>query len=688
MTKSNENTGRAGYAKILEAWERPEKAGDPIGCAATSFTFAPDFFETECLGRFLGLESAPDDGSAYYVEREEKLAQLICAAALVDQHHVQGSRNLRWDLLSARVPRGILHAKISLLLWSQQARLIIASANLTPDGCRHNHEVFGVLDFFPGSEAPLPVLGEVIDFLKDAASYATTQSTAGSPATQRWIRFLDRVRKATRAWGATQPRGRSNKTRIVAVLSGPQRPNVLQSLKTNWPEAAAPNRAYVISPFFDPPNVPNKPARNLWKLLGARGNKSVQYEVVAEEVDERGRNHLLLHAPVTLQKEHPSDDDCQVVFQALELENNRPLHAKCLWLENRNWAAYMMGSSNFTSAGLGLGLVSNLEANLGYIIHQGKYPKERRALNDGWLVSHPISRSFRLDQEPQLELGQDAPTGDEILLPKQFGEATFGVDSKQYILILATHGSPPEGWALLHESQDDQVIYTESEWIRSGRQQVIRLAWKDSKPPSALRVRLKGSGGCAWWPVNVIDGNVLPPPEELRQLSLAELVAILTSASPLHRALARLLQKRSNPNSPDKDILDPHRRVDTSQFLIPRTRRVTWALTNLRQRLEQPAASAETMHWRMYGPVGVMKFAEAIIREAKSAQERCFLLTELALELARVTPQSAPHCLSRRVIKSELRLAVRELRVQALQGVPAGDPIRRYAGRAFKEASS
>ena len=250
MTNSIENTGRAGYAKILEAWERPEKAGDPIGCAATSFTFAPDFFETECLGRFLGLESAPEDGSAYYVEREEKLAQLTCAAALVDQHHVQGSRNLRWDLLSARVPRGILHAKISLLLWSQQARLIIASANLTPDGCRRNHEVFGVLDFFPGSEAPLPVLGEVIDFLKYAASYATTQSTAGSPATQRWIRFLDRVRKATRAWGATQPRGRSNKTRIVAVLSGPKRPNVLQSLKNNWPEAAAPQPRLCDQPFL------------------------------------------------------------------------------------------------------------------------------------------------------------------------------------------------------------------------------------------------------------------------------------------------------------------------------------------------------------------------------------------------------------------------------------------------------
>jgi len=688
MSQPDEISGRAGYAKILEAWERPVKAGEPVGCAVTSFTFAPDFFETECLGRFLGLESAPEDGSAYYVEREEKLAQLACAAALVDQHHIQGSRNLRWDLLSARVPQGILHAKISLLLWSQQARLIIASANLTPDGCRRNHEVFGVLDFFPGSEAPLPVLWEVLNFLKDAGSYATIQTADEGPAIQRWHRFLDRVRKGARHWGTNQPRGRFTKTQIVPVLSGPKRPSVLQSLKASWPEAAGPSRAYVISPFFDPPNVANKPARYLWKLLTARSDKTVQYEVVAEEVDERGRGKLLLHAPVTLQKECPKEADCTVSFQVLELEVNRPLHAKCFWLENRNWSVYLMGSSNFTSAGLGLGVVSNLEANLAYIIHQHRNPKGRRALNDGWLTSNLITRDFRLEQEPPDEQGQDAPTEDAILLPRAFGDATFGVDAKQYFLRLSLSGAPPSGWVLLHESKDDQTICTEEDWIRSGRNQVIMIPWKDAKPPSALRVRWNNSLGWAWWPVNVVDASALPPPEELRQLSLEELVAILTSASPLHQAIARLLQKRSSHCSPDKDVLDPHRRVDTSQFLIPRTRRVTWALTNLRQRLELPAPSAETLHWRLHGPVGVMKFAEAINREAKTPQERCFLLTELALELARVAPQSAPHCLPRREIRAGLRLAIRELRVQALQAVTTGDPIRGYAGRAFKEANS
>jgi hypothetical protein len=96
---------KPGYAKILNAWSAPDTAGDPVGCVATSFTFSPVFFEEECLGRFLRLETDPvEDGPLYLVEREEKLSQVACAAALVDQHHCQGSRSLRWDLLSARMP--------------------------------------------------------------------------------------------------------------------------------------------------------------------------------------------------------------------------------------------------------------------------------------------------------------------------------------------------------------------------------------------------------------------------------------------------------------------------------------------------------------------------------------------------------------------------------------------------------
>ena len=88
---------RSGAGKLLNAWSSPDDAGDPIGCVATSFTFDAGFFEEECLARFLALEmDATEAPTAYLIEREEKLSQVVCAAVLVDQHHARGTRSLRW----------------------------------------------------------------------------------------------------------------------------------------------------------------------------------------------------------------------------------------------------------------------------------------------------------------------------------------------------------------------------------------------------------------------------------------------------------------------------------------------------------------------------------------------------------------------------------------------------------------
>ena len=164
MAKGKGNA-KSGYGRLLDAWAPPTNAGDPIGCIATSFTFDPVFFEEQCLGRFLRLDSDPNsDGRIHLIEREEKMAQLTCATAIVDQHHCKGFRSLRWDLLSARPARSILHAKITLLYWTNCLRLILGSANLTEDGYRRNREVFGVLDYHTRSNAPRSCLEQALDF--------------------------------------------------------------------------------------------------------------------------------------------------------------------------------------------------------------------------------------------------------------------------------------------------------------------------------------------------------------------------------------------------------------------------------------------------------------------------------------------------------------------------------------------
>jgi hypothetical protein len=650
---------RPGYGKILDAWVAPEGAGDAIGCIATSFTFSPAFFEEECVGRFLQLETDPvEDGPAYIIEREEKLSQLVCAAALVDQHHSRGVRSLRWDLLAVRLPQGILHAKISLLLWSARARLIIASANLTEDGYRRNQEVFGVLDYFEGSEAPRPVLDEVVAFLLDAMAVGRDKR---SPEYRRCGDFLNRVTARTRQWGAVEAPRSLTQPRIFAVLSGPGRKSVLATLKEQWPDGTPPHMAFVISPFFDPPDAANEPAKQIWNLLRQRGEAYVEYNVTAEEVP--GEKALLVHAPKSILDARPqSRSQTETRVHPLKIEDGRPLHAKCLWFESDRLILSMLGSSNFTSPGLGVGRVQNLEANLAFLV--GTQTSEaKKALLYAWLPTEEVPDGIEVRWQPQDDAGEDSPN-DTPLLPNAFAEATFGFDMGHYVEF-SFSTKPPAGWALYAEDESD-AFATEEEWIKAARAKVWRIPCPGSRAPSGCRVTWKGLVGFAWWPVNILSQASLPPPDELKDLPLEILIEILTSAKPLQLTIARWLRhKRAQREAGDAAealAIDPHKRVDTSAFLLQRTRRVSWALTALRERLERPVVSEPALEWRLRGPVGVQALANAIGREARTEAEKCFLLTELCLELGRVRPQEASGSLSKQKVKAGLRQIVVDIR--------------------------
>ena len=379
---------KPGYGKLLDTWAAPENAGQPIGCVATTFTFSPVFFEEECLARFLQLECDPtEDGPAYLVEREEKLAQVSCAAALVDQHHCRGGRSLRWDLLSARMPKGLQHAKVSLLYWSNLVRLVISSANLTDDGYRRNLELFGVLNYRIGGEAPLACLRSSIEFLQKAGSFSSS-GTQRTPSLRRWNGLLDRVEKECSDWGLSDEAMRRSSVRVHSLFSGPGYSNVFESLKDLWPDASPPSIGCALSPFFDRPEVENKPAIELWKLLRKRGEATAQFFVSGEEVV--GEDALFLNAPKSLLDAQPGRTSVDTDVYLIELPVGRSLHAKGIWLENDRWRLYQIGSSNFTRAGTGIGKNANLEANLVYTVDANRNNKARKQLDvtfpDGELV--------------------------------------------------------------------------------------------------------------------------------------------------------------------------------------------------------------------------------------------------------------------------------------------------------------
>ena len=46
---------------LLDFWQKPTGAGEPVAVIATTFALEPDFFERNCLARFLEVSSVDED---------------------------------------------------------------------------------------------------------------------------------------------------------------------------------------------------------------------------------------------------------------------------------------------------------------------------------------------------------------------------------------------------------------------------------------------------------------------------------------------------------------------------------------------------------------------------------------------------------------------------------------------------
>jgi len=652
MKEKNEKR-KAGYGKLLDYWEPPEDAGEPVGIIATSFTFQSDFFENACLARFLCIGTDVNENPAgYLLEREERLQNLSCAIALVDQHHCRGMRTLRWDLLPVRPSYGLLHAKISLLYWSKLIRLIIASANLTEDGYRRNQEIFGVLDYKPPSlapseddRAPSSVLNGIVEFLGSATQGMKNGGAKPSPI-GRMRDFLSDVQKKGKEWGITDEQQARRGIRVYAVLTGPQSkyPSAFDQLMKIWPAQNPPIIAKVLSPFFgDSSDESNNPAYNLWDLLRKRGTAKVIYLVDTEK--KPNDDTIIIHAPESLTTAKPSRQSTSVEMRQLKKDNNRSLHAKGLWLEDERWISYMIGSSNFTGAGMGLPPRQNMEANLVYIIDHSKNLKAYRTLSSSFPESENIDKNLKYEYKIPLIING---TGDSALLPKAFVAATW---EKEDIITLQISGKPPAGWVVM--SVDDRRLYDEKEWNAQGCPDQVTVTWPDENTlPSGLKIIWENSNFPAWLPVNVSSPSDLRPPDKLSNLSLEDLISIIISWRPLHEIIDII--SKDAPVAKRDVPYDTLKQVDTSGFILQRVRRVSNALECLRKRLEEPMATKQTLEWRLYGPVSVMALANAIDKEERANEEKAFLLAELILTLRRVKPSVDDGCIPPKYVKTEL----------------------------------
>jgi len=625
---------------MLSLWEPPEHAGDPIGVVATTYTLNTALFEEECLARFAGVQSDPlRDGALYCIEREEKLASLKCAAVIADIHHCAGRRSLRWDLLAARPDSGVMHAKISLLAWRNHIRVIIASANLTAEGYRRNQECATVLDFADGA-AEEELLDPLLAFLSEVLD---TTSGPASARARDLLAWLD----SSQARISANTRGLQRRL----VLTGPGREDVFTQLNA-WLPPSRPERVHVVSPFFDDGLRKDGPDSRVWQLLRQRGNAELHLHVAGEFAPETG--HWRLQVPCHVRDAVPSGRDGVALYlrpirtDSVRTDHgneHRPLHAKMLTLCHQKWIAWMVGSSNFTSAGMGLNRgARNFEANVVYYLRADTTDTLYRQMETGGLCgADPLS--LTQDIEWAQVFGDDGEGNVEPPLPRFFALAELLDNTDDgHRLSLTFDALPPPGSWRVHN--DNRLLIDHASWLAKGEPQILELLTsRIGPPPSTLTVEWQGvkeKPHSAAWPVNARTANALPPPDELRNLSLVALLELLSSSRPMHETMRGWLRRQTDDDDPDGmtsvELIDPHQKVDTSGFLIKRVQRACGALAKLRERLEQPVLSEAALAWRLDGPVGVRAVAAAMRKQCDSSlpDEWAFLLCELVREVKSV----------------------------------------------------
>ena len=664
--------------KALELWEPPEGSGQHEVCVATSFTFDPVFFETECLGRFLQMDTHPAESEAvgYLVEREEKLAAAqVCA--IVDRRHAREKESLRWDVLGVIVPQGIQHSKVSLLAWANCVRIIIGSGNLTEPGYRRNLEVFGSLETRREGGATERVVA-AIRFLEDLVDLAVGSDGPDSPK-GRTLRALGSVRRKVTKWPSS-----GHAAYPIPIFGKPGNP-VVKQLFADWPARSPVRSISVLSPFFDVPGRDRTAVGALMDGMAQRGPRSIDFYVRAEPLpDDRTR----VFAPLGMVQEAKERcNDKVAVYAVIPVQEGerRDLHAKMIQLENVEWSAAMIGSSNFTAAGLGASKSGgNVEANLFYAFRDGD------SVHDRFYEIWPEAKSDEMDlADPGLLWDpdpEDAEVGGEAVpLPAAFHEVLFAPGPTDRLLI-SLRAPLPRDWSI--RALDGRILLAKGQVPGQGE---YKMAWPEREAPLVLEVTWQSGSGShvANWPVNVANPAALAPPEELRSLSLEELLEILASTRSLPLAVASALRRRRRSPSKGPE-LDPLKRFDSQAALLRRTKRVGAALDRLKERLERPTLTREAFEWRLNGAVGPMRLADAFLSEAVLPGEARFYLAELALALGRVRPaRPASGGLAAATIATLLDGAVRALTRMA-SGATAGPSARmleRYVEDAFAEAA-
>ena len=619
-------TARSNTA-MLELWRPPAAAGDPVGCVTTTFTFTPGLFDEQCLARFLDIESEPDrEDLAFLLERETRLGS-VYAGVLVDHTRAGVEHSLRWDVLPVRIRGGKQHAKLSLLLWSAHLRIIVASANLTEPGYRTNHEVTGAIDLTPEA-SDAEIIEQSLTFLRGLMSFVPGASAA-PPEIRRLEAFLDQVESLARRW---KPRTRSRTVhqQLVCTLpaAAPRAPrsSLEEAIEACRHRGGSPAGAQVASPFFDAAAHDSHVTASLCKMMARGMTRDISFCVpaITDATDATPAPRLAAPKALLLTPGRYSGSVQVKILPQFDSDKNlRPWHAKMLALSSDSYSALMMGSSNFTCAGMGVGGNRNAEANLLTVVSRKAYGRDVASLEAIWpameSVDDPDSAEW---QGPRGEF-EEEEQGEAPSAPAGFLLATYRAGDKPAIALRLNPDNLPDDWHVHACGTDRPELLSADLWRQGGSRPLVNIAWLQETPPEKLLVRWGDRE--AFLPINVEDSRALPPPADLKGMTADDMLWVLAAADPSAAFRAWAAQrKRSDVFDEDLDSaqmveLDPLRRYDLQATFLHRIRRRARILAQLRANLQRPVWGHQALEWRLRGLVGIQPLAERLVKEFATA---------------------------------------------------------------------
>lgn len=588
---------------MLELW-RPSRggAGEPMGCLATTYTFDPGLFDEECLARFLEVEADPDrEDLAFLLERERRLGAAY-AGVMVDHTQAGVSHSLRWDVLPVRIPRGKQHAKLTLLAWTGHVRVIVTSANLTEAGYRFNREVAQALGNTP-QRAETRQVEAAVAFLRCLLGFVSGAG-ADMPEIRRVLGFLERVERLVSEWTPIRP---SKDLRQHLVFTLPQRNSNPATGETGFEARSSleeavsqcrkfggsPSSALIASPFFDAESDGNAAAAALCKAMARGVTRRLNFCIPA--LGDPHQEPLRLAAPASLRtapKRYGAVADFGLLPQRDDEGHFRSWHAKMLAFHADAYSALMIGSSNFTCAGLGIGPQRNSEANVLLIAERRPYSRRPGELESVWpqmvQLKDPASAEWQ-GPKPDLEEEQrmDVPA-----LPPGFLAAVYRAGENRQILLRLDPERLPAAWQVRACGAEEGMLLDSEGWASEGASHAVFLPWQPVYPPEKLLVQW--SEGEAFWALNVEDAQQLPPPVELGEMSADDMLLVLAASDPsaAFRAWVKEVKKAGNSEDElDSAVpvdLDPLRRHDLRATFL---RRIRSRARGARAVAKEPSAS-------------------------------------------------------------------------------------------------